>query len=72
MIAIQIADFFILKKDVSRQKLNITNALIWIIGFVLYRILMNVDIIIGSTVPSMAATVVLCVIIGKIKNLIKG
>ena len=72
MIAIQIADFFILKKDASRQKLNITNALIWIIGFVLYRILMNVDIIIGSTVPSMSATVVLCVIIGKIKNLIKG
>lgn len=72
MIAIQIADFFILKKDASRQTLNVTNALIWIIGFVLYRILMNVDIIIGSTVPSMAVTVVLCVITDKIKNLIKG
>lgn len=72
MIAIQIADFFILKKDASKEKLNAANSIIWLTGFVLYRILMNVDIIIGSTLPSMAVTVALCIITEKIKNLIKG
>ena len=37
MIAIQIADFFILKKDHDSEKINLRNLVVWIIGFVLYR-----------------------------------
>lgn len=51
MIAIQIADFFIIKKDSTEKNVEVANVVIWIIGFVLYRYLMTVDIIVGNTLP---------------------
>lgn len=66
MIAIQIADYFILKADKSSKKVDMINAVIWVIGFVLYRYLMTVDIYVGNTLPDMAVTIVIAVIIGKI------
>jgi putative hydroxymethylpyrimidine transporter CytX len=35
MIAIMIADYFIIKKDHSAKAFNITNIILWIIGFVI-------------------------------------
>lgn len=66
MIAIQIADYFILKADKSSKKVDMINAVIWVIGFVLYRYLMTVDIPVGNTLPDMAVTIVIAVIMGKI------
>lgn len=60
MIAIQIADFFILKKDRADRSVSVQNLAIWLVGFVLYRFLMTKDIIVGDTLPDMAATVLLC------------
>ena len=66
MIAIQIADFFILKRaDSLLDAIDVTNIVIWIVGFVLYRYLMGVDIPVGNTLPDMAVTIVICVIIRK-------
>lgn len=66
MIAIQIADFFILKRaDSLSDAIDVTNIVLWIVGFVLYRYLMGVDIPVGNTLPDMAVTIVICVIIRK-------
>ena len=35
------------------------------IGFVLYRLLMRVDIPVGNTLPDMAATIVICIAANK-------
>ncbi len=61
MIAIQIADFFILKQNRETSMFNITNLLIWIAGFIIYRLLMRIDIVVGNTLPDMLITIVLCV-----------
>lgn len=66
MIAIQIADFFILKKDVSESSVNVSNLLVWAVGFVAYRILMNIDMPVGNTLPDMVITILLCVIVAKV------
>ena len=66
MIAIQIADFFILKKEAYKGGFNLRNVIIWVIGFVLYRILMNVDTPVGNTLPDMLLTIVICVIADKL------
>lgn len=66
MIAIQIADYFILKTDKSSKKVDMINAIIWVIGFILYRYLMTVDIPVGNTLPDMAVTIVIAVVAGKI------
>ena len=66
MIAIQIADFFILKRaDSLSDAIDVPNIVIWVVGFVLYRYLMGVDIPVGNTLPDMAVTIVICVIIRK-------
>lgn len=65
MIAVQIADYFILKKDHFEETWNVRNIVIWVIGFILYRILMRVDIPVGNTLPDMLVTTCIAVIAGK-------
>ncbi len=66
MIAIQIADFFLLKKDYSEKSVRIQNLVIWLIGFLLYRLLMHIDIIVGNTLPDMLITILICLAANKI------
>ena len=66
MIAIQIADFFILKKNTEGSSFNVLNLVIWLIGFVIYRLLMQVDIPVGNTLPDMVVTIVLCIAADKL------
>lgn len=66
MIAIQIADFFLLKKDYSGKAFDPCNLLVWVIGFALYRFLMGLDIPVGNTLPDMVVTMLLCMAAGKL------
>ena len=68
MIAIQIADFFILKQNTETSAFNIRNLMIWFVGFVVYRLLMRVDIIVGNTLPDMLITIALCVAVSKMRR----
>ncbi|MDD3362519.1 MAG: putative hydroxymethylpyrimidine transporter CytX [Hespellia sp.] len=65
MIAIQIADFFLLKRT-TEKNFDVVNLVIWVIGFITYRCLMNVDMVIGNTLPDMAVTIVLCLVVRKV------
>lgn len=60
MIAIQIVTFFLLKLDASGGKFHWVNLLVWLAGFALYRLLMGFDIPLGSTLPDMVLTALLC------------
>ncbi len=68
MIAVQIADFFLLHRNRETSSLDIRNAVIWIIGFILYRILMNVDIPVGNTLPDMVIVILICVLADKVSG----
>lgn len=63
MIAIQIADYFFIKKDHKNEAANVINLVIWFIGFVTYRILMGIDTPVGNTLPDMAVTIIICLIV---------
>ena len=66
MIAIQIADFYILKRKSTDKPFQWPNMIIWVIGFIAYRILMNIDMPVGNTLPDMLLTIALCLIAAKI------
>ncbi len=66
MIAIQIADFFILKRNSEKKAFSVQNLAVWLVGFIIYRILMNVDIIVGNTLPDMIITMNLCIAVAKL------
>ena len=68
MIAIQIADFFILKQNTETSAFNVRNLMIWFAGFAVYRLLMRVDIIVGNTLPDMLITIVLCIAVSKMRR----
>ena len=59
--------FSLLKKaDSFRISFNILNLIIWLIGFVLYRILMHVDTPVGNTLPDMVITIIICLIVNAV------
>ena len=62
MIAVQIADVFLLKKVKEGIDFQWSKLIIWLIGFVVYRFLMTVDIPVGNTLPDMAVVMILCLI----------
>lgn len=66
MIAVQIADYFILKQDHFEEKCSVRSMLVWAAGFVLYRLLMKVDLPLGNTLPDMLITTALAVLTGKL------
>ena len=68
MIAIQIADFFILRQDVSGRGVSVKNLILWLLGFVAYRLLMGVDIVVGNTLPDMLITIALCLLAAKFEK----
>ena len=67
MIAVQIADHFILKRDRFAVAADARNLVIWLVGFIAYRLLMGVDTPVGYTLPDMVLTVVLCLIAEKVR-----
>ena len=64
MIAIQIVDFYIFKNDNSEKSFNWINFVIWIAGFIIYRMFMHIDIPVGSTLPDMLITGLITIITG--------
>lgn len=68
MIAIQIADFYILKKDSSNISFDYVNLVVWVVGFITYRLLMKIDIVTGSTLPDMVITIGICCVVDRVRK----
>lgn len=66
MIAVLIADYFILGHDSSSREFDTGRFVIWIIGFVAYRLLMQVNTPVGNTLPDMVFTMIIAVVYGKV------
>lgn len=66
MIAVQLADNFILKRSSLGLAFDWVNLAVWLAGFALYRWLMTVDIPVGSTLPDMLLTMALCAAVRKL------
>lgn len=64
MIAVQIGDFF-LKNEKSKvdEKVNIIS---WVSGFIIYRILLKLDVAIGASILSVILTIIVTLVLRKI------
>lgn len=69
MIAILITDFFILKKNSANERINLTNLILWLVGFIIYRQFMTIDTVFGSTLPVMIVISLLCILVNGGKQL---
>lgn len=68
MIAVQISDYFILRKESVKESIHTKNLLIWLAGFIIYRILLRMDLALGSTVSCIILVIVIKVIVEKFVN----
>ncbi len=68
MIAILLCDFFLLKRDHSEKPLSLPNAILWLLGFLLYRGLMRLDLFVGSTIPCVVILVIVRYIVEKVNE----
>ena len=66
MIAIQISDFFLLKRDRFQADFDGRNLVIWAVGFIAYRGLMRLDLPLGCTLADMVLVAALCVLADKL------
>lgn len=66
MIAVQIADVFLLKKNTENTSVSWKNMIIWLIGFLVYRWLMTVEIPVGNTLPDMVVVIILCLLADRV------
>lgn len=71
MTAILIADFFVTKNESSKKQIDFVRIALWLVGFILYRILMKYDIPCGNTLPDMAITFVLTLIASGVQKRLK-
>ncbi|MDD3139302.1 MAG: cytosine permease [Lachnospiraceae bacterium] len=65
MVAILITDYFILKKDSTELNFDKRNLVIWLLGFVLYRVFMRIDTPVGNTLPVMILISIICIKVNK-------
>lgn len=65
MIAIQIADYFILKRKNGTGSADWVNLILWGVGFLGYRLSMKIDTPAGHTLPIMLLIIILCMIVRK-------
>jgi putative hydroxymethylpyrimidine transporter CytX len=68
MAAILITDFYILKKRDIKRGVNAANIIVWAVGFIIYRLIMNLESPVGITLPVMIITGGITYLIPKIKG----
>ena len=68
MIAIQLVDYFILKRDSSSNSFDLTSLFVWLVGFIIYRLFMKTDMALGCTLPAMLVVGLVHIIVQKIKR----
>ncbi len=66
MAAIMISDYFILHQDFNKDEFNIRNSILWLIGFIIYQLSLNVETVFGNTLPVMIIITFLSYITNKI------
>ena len=68
MISGQIADHFIVKHGKKEVKIDAVASTAWILGFIIYRILMKHDFLVGYTIPNMIITIIITVVLRKLTD----
>lgn len=63
MVAILITDYYLLQQNHAGTFFNYSNIILWLIGFFLYRRLLSLETIVGSTLPVMLIIAVLAILL---------
>ncbi len=68
MVAVLLTDYFITGKRYEEEAFCGYNLLLWLVGFAVYRLLMLMDLPVGSTLPAMLITMLLCLAVNALRS----
>ena len=68
MTAVLLADFFAAKNDSSQKKIDAPRLVVWLLGFAIYRLFMRFDFAFGASLPAMAATFVMALLVKRLSG----
>ena len=66
LFAILFVDYYIFKKEDISDTYNIKNSILWVIGFILYRLVLSIEFVLGITLPVMVVIALLTYIVNVI------
>ncbi len=68
LFAVLMTDYFLLgNRNAEDQRVfNVKNMVIWAVGFAFYRVMLNVDAVVGVTLPTMLFVAVVCLLVSKL------
>ena len=66
MTAVLLADFFAAKNDSSQKTIDAPRLVVWLLGFAIYRLFMRFDFAFGASLPAMAATFVMALLVKRL------
>ena len=68
MVAVLLTDYFITGRRYEEEAFCGYNLLLWLVGFAVYRLLMLMDLPVGSTLPAMLITMLLCLAVNALRS----
>ena len=68
MIAVQLTDYFVTGRRYEQDAFCGQNLLLWLAGFAIYRLLMQMELPVGSTLPAMLLTMLLCMAVNVLRR----
>ncbi|MEG1821749.1 MAG: putative hydroxymethylpyrimidine transporter CytX [Clostridiales bacterium] len=66
MVTLLLMEYFVYGERSIDKAFRWDNAILWVVGFVLYRVFLSVDTIIGSTIPVMIILALISLVVHKI------
>ncbi len=65
MIAILVTDYFLLKRVKVTSGIDWINLIIWLVGFVIYRIFLALDLVVGASVPAIVLVILITYVVNR-------
>lgn len=71
MIVLLIVDYFVMKRHEIINQFDSSNAILWFIGFFIYRQALSMDLVVGATVPTVVILGILAIIVKKVQKAVR-
>lgn len=68
LFAILLTDYYLLKKNHAKKQLDISNAVIWCLGVIIYRFMTYLNTNLGSTLPTLISVMCIAWLVDQLKN----
>ncbi len=68
LVAIILADYYLLRRRGFAGAFNLTNIIIWVIGRLIYEVFAHLDLPIGNSIPTMLVIFIVCIVVATVQR----